>query len=34
MVFEALPGFILEYSFSIWVCKRELYHCPLWLSTG
>jgi hypothetical protein len=34
MVFEALPGFILEYSFSIWACKRELYHCPLWLSTG
>jgi hypothetical protein len=34
MVFEALPRFILEYSFSIWVCKRELYHRPLWLSTG
>jgi hypothetical protein len=34
MVFEALPGLILEYFFSIWVCKRELYHRPLWLSTG
>jgi hypothetical protein len=34
MVFEALPRFILEYSFSIWVYKRELYNCPLWLSTG
>jgi hypothetical protein len=30
MVFEGLRGFILEGSFFVWVCKRELYN---WLDS-